>query len=1017
MEQDQLDTYLRTCQALWLKEIEEDYILGTDPLPTMILLLQKVENSLSIAFGDLEPEDRQSILNEWQLEFTYEEPEITTIGHKKDPWYGNYLIKTKKVKKNFPFWCRYKAYMRGQGRIPASLDKLDKATDEIISFLGNPNDKIQGFEKKGLVVGYVQSGKTGNFIGLINKALDVGYDYIIVLGGIHNNLRSQTQRRVNEGVMGEDLSNGKKIGCGLIKNYQNHPILLDSEAHTSIKKDFKKNETPISPINATKHVFVVKKNVSILNNLSIYFDKIIKKYEKTEWVNKDGQLRNRSVLIIDDEADQASIDTKNYSKKERAETDPVSINKGIRDLLVKFEKSSYVGYTATPFANIFIDHEAEHKLYGGDLFPSSFITMLEKPNNYMGPYELFGTNDEKADLPLTRIVERDPDLLKTHLVMDEDLLKGNKKKYFVIPSEYGEDLNSIINWNDINVISTKKQPSTKEYNEALEDYVGSLLDVGDGWLPRIHSKDHDPMIWLNEKGKEIPSSLKKALDSFLLAVAAKLLRGQKTDHCSMLIHVTRYTDCQSNVMSMVKNYCDNNFGRILAEDKQTFGELKELWETDFITTSSRMAINKNFKGLVNPWDTIKPFLKKAVRVLQNTNTEANVMAIHGKSIDQLSYYDEPYDEEGFKVIAVGGDKLSRGLTLEGLMVSYFLRPTKMYDTLMQMGRWFGYRDGYADLCRVYSEKELLNNYKHISHAFEEVKELFKAMKREKVTPKEFGLRILDSDAMMITSAMKSRYSGTQSLKYSGNNPQTTLFGSSIDVLRSNEEGLNDFIRRMSKDYSRSYEQRGKSHVWNKVKTAEVVDYLTKYKGHHKQPNLSTSLLIEYIEKQMVTSPKELTEWTVVLHSLEKEDPKILNHNKLIGGKKIFPATRGLREDCPVDTFSLGVLSVQEPAAYDFPEKEVEKFKEENESYSGDKYALMGREKRPVKRGLIVLYPFIPTFVSIENDSLREEYKERYKTVDVVVGHRLHFPTSKTARAISYKSNTVMQELDIDNNEE
>jgi len=1017
MEQDQLDTYLRTCQALWLKEIEEVYVLGTDPLPTMISLLQTVESRLSIAYGGLEPEARQSILNEWQLEFTYEEPEITVIGHKMDPWYDNYLKSNKKIKANFPFWSRYKAYMRSEGRIPASLDKLDKATDEIISFLGNPNDESIEFEKKGLVVGYVQSGKTGNFIGLINKALDVGYDYIIVLGGLHNNLRSQTQRRVNEGVMGENLSDGEKVGCGLIKNYQTHKILLDSEAHTSIKSDFKaaKNK-PISPINSTKHVFVVKKNVSILKNLSSYFDKIIRKYEKTEWVNKSGQLKNRSVLIIDDEADQASIDTKNYSKKEREETDPNSINKGIRDLLVKFEKSSYVGYTATPFANIFIDHEAEHKLYGGDLFPSSFIAMLEKPNNYMGPYELFGTHDEVADLPLTRIVKRDPDLTKTHLVMDCDVLKGSKKKYFVIPSEYGEDLNSILKWNDINVITIRKKPSSTEYNEALEDYVGEFLDVGDGWLPRKHSKTHDPMIWLNEKGKEIPSSLKLAIDSFLLAITAKLLRGQKTDHCSMLIHVTRYTDCQSNVMNMVKNYCDNNFGRILAGDKQTVAELKELWEDDFIPTSKRMLVNKNFKGVVHSWSKIEPFLKKAVRVLQNVNTEANVVAIHGKSIDQLSYYDKPYDEEGVKVIAVGGDKLSRGLTLEGLMVSYFLRPTNMYDTLMQMGRWFGYRDGYADLCRVYSEKELLNNYKHISHAFEEVKELFKAMKRENVTPKEFGLRILDSDAMMITSAMKSRYSGTQSLKYSGNNPQTTLFGSSIDVLKSNEEGLNYFIRQMSKEYSSSHETRGKNHVWNKVKTADVIDYLSKYRGHHKQPNLSPSLLIEYIEKQTVTKPKELTEWTVVLHSLAKKDTKVPNHEKLIGDKKIFPTTKRLREDVDENTYSLKVLSTQEPGAYDFSEKEVEKFKKENESYSGDKCALMGREKRPVKRGLIVLYPFIPKFDSIEDNILKKEYEERYKSVDVVVGHRLHFPTSKTAREISYQANTVMQELDIHVNE-
>ena len=1012
MDQDQLETYLKLCQAIWLKDIEENFILGTDPLPTMKLVLSNVEDALSAAYGVLDLESKQLILDGWQLEFTYEESDITTIGHKKDPWYDEYLKSKSKIKKNFPFWCRYKAYMRSQGRISASLDKLDKATDEIISFLGNPNDKNIKFEKKGLVVGYVQSGKTGNFIGLINKALDVGYDYIIVLGGLHNNLRAQTQRRINEGVIGENLSDGEKVGCGLIKNYQTHPLLLNSESHTTIKSDFKKNEAPISPLNATKHIFVVKKNVSILKNLSTYFDKIIRKFETTEWVNKDGRLKNRSVLIIDDEADQASIDTKNYSKKDREETDPSSINKGIRSLLSKFEKSSYVGYTATPFANIFIDHLAENKDVGEDLFPSSFIAMLDKPNNYMGPFELFGTHDEMAELPLTRVINRDPNLLKTHLVQSEDVLKGSKKKFFVIPDEYGENLNSIINWNDLNVVSTKKEPKAKEYNEALEDYVGSLLDVGDGWLPRKHRKDHDPMIWLNEKGKEIPSSLKKSLDSFLLAVAAKFLRGQVTDHCSMLIHVTRYTDCQSNVMNMVKNYCDNNFGRILAGDTDTLNELKELWETDFIPTSKRMVRNKKFKGAVHSWDEIEPILKKAVRVLQNTRTEANVVAIHGKSTGQLSYFDEPYKNEGFKVIAVGGDKLSRGLTLEGLLVSYFLRPTNMYDTLMQMGRWFGYRDGYADLCRIYSERDLLNNYKHISHAFEEVKELLKVMKKTNKTPKEFGLRILDSEVMMITSAMKRRSAQIQSLKYSGNSPQTTLFESSMDVLKSNQKVLNEFIGKLREKYSSTHATRGRSHIWNKIKTSEILEYFSNYIGHHGQPNINTSLLIEYIEKQKTTTPRELTEWTVVLYSLVKEDPTVINHEKSIGGKKIYPVTRGLIEDSE-DTYNIRALSDTKPAVFDFSEIEVKKFEEENTSYSGDVYNLMGVTKRPPKRALLVLYPFIPKFKNIRNSSLKNKYEERYKGVDVIVGFRLHFPVSKTARAISYKANTVMQEMDLD----
>ena len=1013
MQQEILDTYLRTCQTLWEKKIQKKFSSGTDPLPLMNDILNEVENGLSMAYGNLDTKYRQEILDSWQLEFTYEEADVTIIGHEKDDWYEKYLLQNKKDKKNFPFWTRYKAYLRNQGRSISSLEKLDLATDEIISYLGDPNKADSSFEKRGLVVGYVQSGKTGNFIGLLNKSLDVGYNYIIVLGGLHNNLRSQTQRRVDQGVTGKTI-NGTPIGCGLIVNYQQSDSLLKLEPHTTENSDFRKNEALLNPISEVKHIFVVKKNVSILNNLANYFQKIINTYQQNpQWVNKLGQLKNRSILIIDDECDQASIDTENYSKKERMETDPVPINKGIRSLLCKFEKNSYVGYTATPFANILIDHQAQNINFGKDLFPSSFIAMLEKPNNYMGPYELFGTNDEIAEIPLTRIIERDPELKKMHLVQKGDFLKNPQKKGIDIPSLYKEDLQSIIKWNDIRVITSKQKPSDKEYNKALESYIGEYLDVGDGWLPRKHEKTHDPMIWLNQMGREIPSSLGLAIDSFLLSIAAKILREQKTDHCSMLIHVTRYTDCQTNVQLMVKNYCDLNFGRILNDDKNTLKSLQKLWDNDFMPTSKSMISNKNFKGVVHQWSEIKKHLKSAVNVLQDIKSEANVVAIHGDSSDELSYFDKPYDKEGFKVIAIGGDKLSRGLTLEGLLISYFLRPTNMYDTLMQMGRWFGYRDGYADLCRIYSQKELLNNYKHISHAFEEVKEMFKVMKAKKLTPRDFGLRILDCDGMMITSAMKSRYAGTHSLKYAGNTPQTTLFDSSIEVLKSNQKLLNDFIGGLTQNFSATYEARDKSHIWNKVKTSEILDFFKKYKGHFGQPNLNNSLIVEYIEKQLNNIPKELSEWTVVLFSLQNEDPLVVNHEKVIGNNKIYPVTRGLVEDNE-ETFNIKAISDTKPAVYDFEIQEIQDFEKNNSNFSGDIYNLMGATLRPPERGLLVLYPFIPKFDKIINVSLNKAYQHRFKSVEVIVGYRLHFPFSNTAKQISYKANTVMQKLGIVN---
>jgi hypothetical protein len=1012
ISQEQIENYLVQCLNLWEKEVKDKFKPGSDPQPLMVEKLSKVEAAFNVLYGKLDKVSRQAVLDAWHLEFIYEEADATLIGNEKTDWYEQHLQLNPKNKKNFPFWSRYKAYLKSKGRTLASLNKLDSATDEIISNLANPSIPNDSFEKRGLVVGYVQSGKTGNFTGLINKALDVGYDYIIVLGGLHDNLRSQTQRRVDEGVIGKK-ADGTLIGCGLVRDYQQSKVFL-LEPHTTVVHDFSiKKAALLNPLSEVKHIFVVKKNAAILENLSEYFTKIINTYKHHgQRVNSEGKLRNTSLLIIDDESDQASIDTTNYSNKEREDTNPKAINMGIRKLLCKFEKNSYVGYTATPFANVFIDDQAKNKDLGKDLFPSSFIAMLEKPNNYMGPYELFGTNNEDAKLPLTRVIERDPSLKRTHLVQVDDLLSGDAKKNTTIPDLYKEDLMSIIKWNGIKISPKKKKPTKKEYNEALENYVGVRIDVGDGWLPRKHDPDHDPENWLKSKGKTLPDSLSLAIDSFLLAVAAKILRGQETDHCSMLIHVTKYTLCQTNVKKIVKEYCDNNFSSILLNDSKTFERLKKIWDFDFVLTSQEMQSNKQFKGIVHNWKDIKPSIKLAVQKLQNIRNEANVVAIHGDSLDELSYFDEPFDKEGFNVIAIGGDKLSRGLTLEGLIVSYFLRPTNMYDTLMQMGRWFGYRDGYADLCRIYSEKELLVNYKHVSHAFEELKEMLKVMKVKGSTPKDFGLRILDSEAMMITSPLKSRYAGTQNLAFSGNSPQTTVFENSINILKSNEKLLNEFIQSLSKNYLNSYEKRDNSHVWNKVKTDELVEFLEKYIGHQAQPNLSKNLIKEYISKQLNRKPKELTEWTVVLYSLKSS--KFTNHEKNIGGKKIFPVTRGLIEDNEV-TYNIKAISDTKPAVYDFTVAEIQDFVKQNKTFSGDKFNLMGVTKRPPQRGLIVLYPFIPIFDNIKNQSLLHEYQENYKNVEVVVGYRLHFPTSLTAESISYKMNTVMSALGIDEN--
>jgi hypothetical protein len=997
---DKIQTYLDACLKLWQKEVGEPGI--GDPVPTMKKLISKAEKILSGLYEELTAEEKDKLIEEWKYEINYKEEPGEIIGESVEPWYTDF-VKTN-GEKQFLYYNRYRKMLGKEGRPKKSLEEMDRITDDILEYFGNPNKK-DPFDRKGLIVGYVQSGKTGNFIGVINKALDVGYNFVIVLGGLHNNLRSQTQRRIDEGVVGFD-SEMNRLGVGNFGGSGTKNILIKS--FTTVKRDFNKNQSTVDPRDNTKRVWVVKKNKSILNNLASYFEKVARLNSQTDFVARDGRLRNLSLLIIDDEADQASVDTRKYmSKKDREESDPVAINSGIRRILARFEQKTYVGYTATPFANLFIDDTAVNKVVESDLFPKDFIVMLDKPNTYMGPFELFGTNEQDPEIPLTRSIQRDPDLKKVHLVANTDILKGDKKGKTNISKKYQESPLDIARWNSFNVTL---RSSNDEYNECLEDCIGDFIDVGDGWLPRLHKKNHDPSEWLSEKNKDLPASMEDALNSFILALAARIKRGQRKQHCSMLIHVTRNTDCQTKVQQIVSNYCEKRFAEILQKNTQTLSELKALWEKDFILTSKAMKANKNFKGVVHSWDELEPFIYDSVRELTLPDGSPRVLAIHGDSNAELNYFEQPYDKEGLKVIAIGGDKLSRGLTLEGLTTSYFLRPSSMYDTLMQMGRWFGYRRGYSDLCRIYSTPELLTNYAHISHAFEELKFMFRAMKHQGKTPREFGYRILDSDVMMITSAMKMRYTKNRSLCYNGSMPQTTIFHNEALIIESNRTLLSNLIAKLSTSYGKTYQVREACHVWNKVAGNEIKEFIKDFHNHHRQPRMNSNYLTEYIEKQL--GHGELTEWTVVLYSNKKKDPKINNERK-IGGKDIFTVTRSLTDEEP-SVLNLKALSVPGPDIFDFTDQEIQDFRDLHPSLTkAEQTARMGLELRPSNRGLIVLYPFVPTTENVTIPNFTVDYPQSAKNSEYVLGYRIHFPQSQNASSINYKINTVAQQLEIE----
>lgn len=682
---------------------------------------------------------------------------------------------------DWDFWTRYVKYLKKDKHFPdAVIAHLDNLTDEVLDHLFNPQMENVQIDKKGLVVGQVQSGKTANYTGLICKAADAGFNFIIVLAGIHNNLRSQTQTRLDEGFLGFDTQYvrkyeeglSQKIGVGCYKGFKH--AIANSITTSEDKGDFTQGRADSLGINfdtPTPFLLVVKKNVSVLKRL----------YAWLHTHAGNGKITTKSLLVIDDEADNASINT---NKKE---FDPTKINQHIRQIIAQFSKSAYVGYTATPFANIFIP------LADDDLFPRDFIINLPAPDNYIGPEKVFGTS--------------------------------------VIPDKSNDDLLPIV--------------------KTITDYAG--------FIPEKHKKN-DPL----PSYDQIPDSLRTAIKCFIITCAIRMARGQGNKHNSMLIHVTRFQVWQNAVKELVEKLFGYYKSEIEANDTTVMEELRCIFEEDlpdyksYVTVSREIleSSQKNIDKLIkiHTWDEIRPYLFKAVQKIE-------VKSINGSSGDVLTYYE--HEETGVSVIAIGGDKLSRGLTLEGLSVSYFLRASKMYDTLMQMGRWFGYRPGYVDLCRLFTSPELNGWFRHITMASEELRAEFNYLAEARSTPDKYALKVRSHPGcLQITSLSKMRYTKNVQVSWASRLVETYQLHMDSQVRADNLRYTNDLINGLGSP------ERPEGHescfLWKGVSPEDICDYFHKFKVGKQLVKVNFDLICEYIE--MLNNVGELTNWSVALMS-------------------------------------------------------------------------------------------------------------------------------------------------------
>jgi hypothetical protein len=874
--------------------------------------------------------DKATLIREVQAIYNIRMDEFRIIEKEESrlPW-----INDKKTSIEWNFWNRYRDYLQDEKNYPeAVLNQLDKLTDRTLDGLFNPDQNVL-ISKYGLVVGQVQSGKTSNYTGLICKAADAGFKLIIVLAGIHNNLRSQTQLRLDEGFLGFDtqfqraFNTGQHtIGVGIGKN----ALPVHSVTSSSDNGDFSARTTQTFNTNEPI-VAVVKKNTKVL-------EKLFQWLSSQASINAKGERRinNKSLLLIDDEADNASINT---NKDEDKST---KINEHIRNILRLFDKSGYVGYTATPFANIFIPIEEDQ------LFPKDFIINIQAPSNYIGPEKVFGI----------RVLEDD---------------------------EISDEVLPIVN--------------------RIDDYQN--------FVPNGHKRE-------SELPDSIPDSLRLAIKSFIITCAIRRLRGQEMAHNSMLIHVSRFINWQDHIKELVENTFDFYRRGIDMKIPSILEEMRQVFEVDTdnyksYTTISQQILDTELRRIdsatqIHEWVEVEKQLREAAVRIQ-------VKKINGGSADALNYYDH---KNGLSVIAIGGDKLSRGLTLEGLSVSYYLRASRMYDTLMQMGRWFGYRPGYVDLCRLFTSSELNEWFCHITLASEELRSEFDCMSDVAgSTPEQYALKVRTHPGVLqISASNKIRRAVNVDVSWAGRLVESYQLQKNPVVVKSNLDATVDFISSLDS----TFKTNRNNYLWKNVPPELIRPLFQKFKVPESLVRVDPGNLLQFIDVQIANG--ELTSWSVALMSKADTNERfpIDKNGNIVDIGYWFRRNATERTDSttffirknhiisPKDEF-VDLESEQYRAAL---ERTIAFHRHNNKEYKNDypKGDIVRNEFRDPRNPLLLIYFLDP------------EGADLLKGSDPLVGFAISFPGSRFNSSVRYAIHrqllalfNIDDEIDNDNDDE
>jgi hypothetical protein len=746
----------------------------------------------------------------------------------------------KKIKWNYT--DRYLRYLKSNDRSEAVIKEIDRSSQEILGNLGDPK-RVDPYHIKGLVVGEVQSGKTGNFNAVINRSIDCGYKLVIVLSGIMEDLRNQTQDRIETEVVGEGKDfETQKIGTKGVGYFGRFGMMAESnvvqlESITSCKADFNKNLLDSDFSLSNPKILVCKKNEPVLKNLITWLH---------DYLGNDSSKHDIPLLVLDDEADNASLNNEGAKGREYAS----KINGHIRALLHLFHKKSYLGYTATPFANVLQDRNSEsekkwtinYKLDGTteekrldqvpNLFPDDFIVLLNSPSNYIGAKQLFET--------LTPIENKA--LEKIPLISEVD----DNDEHF--PSRVHKE----------SILGVANFQGQAQWDEKVGEF-GQYLEFSNYNEYKKATRSSKPY---DDFPKKIPESLIEAILCFILSIAVRDSRKPKQinsafyePHNTMLIHISRFTIWQNTTRDLIEDYIKGIKVQIENDDprdpKSIYFKLNRIWYRQYaeiIESIKDYLPNGYVDDFMSPilFDSLEKYLPDAIKDIQ-------VLAINSITKKKLIY---PKNSQQ-KIIAIGGNRLSRGFTIRGLAINYFVRSTNYSDTLLQMGRWFGYRPGYLDCCKLFTTRDSVEKFNLTTRCIEELEGEFRKMEDVGKSPSSFVLKVKKHPSVLkITRPSILKNTTNVKWSYQDQLAMTTRF----NIGKQKVERVWDIFKRyIAPKFDREENKNAKDFFRFPAIGAEIIDFLNLENNFDKTEISSMTKFIEICQKR-----GQLTDWTVAI---------------------------------------------------------------------------------------------------------------------------------------------------------